>query len=99
MIFGNLFFGKQTKTLLLQLIKSSDLCGEVMEQLCVPCSWLVYLLGYVVDVVGSIVKNLGDDEGAFPGWSKLVRPFLIHSKNQVSLLECPSSNVPGMESM
>ena len=54
--------------------------------------------GYVVDVVGFIVKHLGDDEGAFPGRSELVSPFLIHSEYQVSLLERLSSDVSGMES-
>ena len=68
------------------------------KQLCIPRAWLVRFLGYIVEVVRSVVKHLGDDEGAFPGRGQFMRPLLIHSKNQVSLLECPSSVVPGMES-
>ena len=37
-------------------------------------------LGYVVEVIRPVVEYLGDDEGAFPGRSELVRPFLIHSE-------------------
>ena len=92
-------FGKQTEILLLQLVRSSDLCVEVVEQFCVPRTWLIHVLGYVVDVVSSVVKHLGDDEGAFPGRSKLVRPFLIHSEHKVSFLECSTSDILGMESM
>ena len=71
---------------------------ERTKQLCVPCAWLVHVLGYVVDVVRSIVKHLGDDEGTFPGRSELVRSFLIHSEHKVSFLECSTSDIMGMES-
>ena len=94
----NLVFGKQTDILLLQLVGSSDLCVEMAEQLCIPRTWLVHLLVNVVDVVRSVVKHLGDDEGTFPGRSKLVRPFLIHSEHQVSFVECSTSDISGMES-
>ena len=86
------------KDFLLQLVDPSDLCVEMAEQLCVPCTWLVHFLGYVVDVIRSIVKHLGDDEGTFPGRSKLVRSFLIHSEHKVSFLECSTSDIMGMES-
>ena len=51
----------------------------------------------VVEVVRSIVEHFGDNEGAFPGRSKLVRFLLVHSKNQVSFLKCPTPYVSGME--
>ena len=40
------------------------------EQLRIPRAWLVFFLGYVVEVIRPIVKHLGDDEGAFLGRSK-----------------------------
>ena len=97
-ILQNLVFGKQTEGLLLQLVDPSDLCVEMVEQLCVPRTWLIHLLGYVVDVVCSVVKHLGDDEGAFPGRIELVRPFPIHSEHKVSFVERSTSNITGMES-
>ena len=71
---------------------------ERMKQLRVPCTWLVHFLGYVVDVIRSIVKHLGDDEGTFPGRSELVRSFLNHSEHEVSFLKCSTSDTAGMES-
>ena len=69
---------------------------ERTEQLCVPCTWLVYFLGYVVDVIRSIVKHLGDDEGTFLGRSELVRSLLNHSEQKVSLLKRSTSNIAGV---
>ena len=97
--YKNLVFGKQTEILLLQLVDPSGLGIERAKQLCVPRAWLVHVLGYVVDVVRSIVKHLGDDEGTFSGRGELVRPFLIHSEHKVSFLECSTSNITDMESM
>ena len=71
---------------------------ERTKQLCIPCTWIVRFLGYVLDVICPIVKHLGDDEGTFPGWSKPVWPFLIHSEHKVSFLECSASDITGMES-
>ena len=71
---------------------------ERTKQLCVPCAWLVHVLGYVVDVVRSIGKHLGDDEGTFLGWSELVRLFLNHSEHKVSFLKCSTSDIAGVES-
>ena len=68
------------------------------KQLCVPRVWLIHFLGYVVEVVRSVVKHLGDDEGTFPGRSKLVRSFLNHSEHKVSFLKCSTSDIVGMES-
>ena len=70
---------------------------ESTKQLCVPCAWLVHVLGYVVDVVHSIVKHLGDDEGTFPGWSEHERSYLMHSEHKVSFLKCSTSDISGME--
>ena len=46
----------------------------------------------------SKVEHFGDDEGAFPSRSELVWFLLVHSKNEVSLLKCPTPYVSGMES-
>ena len=59
--------------------------------------WLIFFLGYVVDVIRPVVEHLGDDEGAFPGWSEFVRSLLMHSEHRVSLLECSTSDIIGME--
>ena len=48
----------------------------MVEQLCIPRVWLVFLLFHIVEV-RSIVEHLGDDEGTFPGRSKLVRLLLL----------------------
>ena len=68
------------------------------EQLRIPSVWLVFLVFHIVQVVRSVVEHLGDDEGAFPSGSKLVRPLLIHSENQVSFLKCSTFHFSGMES-
>ena len=60
--------------------------------------WLVFFLGYVVEVIRPIVEHLGDDEGTFPSRSKLVRSFLIHSEYKVSFLEGSTPDITGMES-
>ena len=69
------------------------------EQLRIPSAWLVFLVLDIVKVVCSVVEHSGDNEGAFPSRSELVRFLLIHSKNQVSLLKCSTPNVSGVESM
>ena len=69
-----------------------------MEQLRIPSVWLVFLVLDVVEVVCSIVEHSGDNEGAFPGGSKLVLFLLIHLENQVSLLKCSTPHISGMES-
>ena len=51
----------------------------------------------VVKTVRPVVENLGDDEGAFPRRSKLVWFVLIHSENQISLLEGSTSHISGVE--
>ena len=71
---------------------------ERTEQLSVPCTWLVHFLGYVVDVISSIVKHLGDDEGTFLGLSKLVRSFLHHSEHKVSFMKRSTFDIAGLES-
>ena len=58
----------------------------------------VFLPGYIVEVVCSVVQYLGDDKRAFPGRGELVWTFLMHSKDQVSFLECSASDVASMES-
>ena len=68
-----------------------------MKQFCVPYTWLVHVLAYVVDVVRSIVKHLGDDEGTFLGLCELVRSFLNHSEHKVSFLKCSTSDVASVE--
>ena len=68
------------------------------EQLRIPSTWLVLLVLHIVEVICSIVEHLGDDEGAFPGRSELVRPFLVHSEHKVSLLECSIPDISCMES-
>ena len=60
--------------------------------------WLVFFLGYIVEVIRPIVEHLGDDEGAFPSRSELVRLFLVHSEHKVSFLKCSTPYVSGMES-
>ena len=68
------------------------------EQLCIPSAWLIFIVLHFVEVICSIVEHFGDEEGALPGESKLVWFLLVHSKNQVSLLKCPTPYVSGMES-
>ena len=63
------------------------------EQLRVPCSGLVNLVLDIVKAVCSVVENLGDDEGTFPSRSELVWLLLIHSENQISLLESSALHV------
>ena len=70
----------------------------MVEQLCIPSAWLVFLVLDVVKVVCSIVEHSGDDEGAFPSRGELVWFLLIHSKNQVSLLKGSAPHISGMES-
>ena len=53
----------------------------------------------IINMVCSIVEHSGDNEGAFPGRSKLVWMLLVHSENQVSLLKCSTPDVSGMEMM
>ena len=57
----------------------------------------MFFLGYVVEVIRPVVEHLGDDEGAFPGQSKLVRSLLVHLEYKVSLLKCSTSDVSGVE--
>ena len=70
----------------------------MVEQICVPSAWLVFLVLDVVKVVCPIVEHSCDDEGAFPSRSELVWFLLIHSKNQVSLLKGSTPHVSGVES-
>ena len=72
---------------------------KTTKKIHVPRARLIFLLGYIVKVICPIVEHLGDDEGAFPSRSALVRPLLIHSENEVSFLKCSTSDVSGMESM
>ena len=44
------------------------------------------LVFHIIQVICSVVEHFGDDEGAFPGGSKLVWTLLIHLENQVPLL-------------
>ena len=84
--------------LLITSQQSECLSVKGAEQLRIPSTWLVFLVLNVVEVVRSIVEHSGDNEGAFPGRSKLVWFLLIHSENQVSLLKCSTPHVSGMES-
>ena len=43
------------------------------------------------------MEHLSDDEWTFPGWSELVRSFLMHPEHKVSFLECSTSDISGME--
>ena len=70
-----------------------------MEQLCIPRVWLVFFLGYIVEVIHSIVEHIGDDEGTFLGQSELVRSFLNHSEHKVSLLKRSTFDIADVESM
>ena len=67
------------------------------EKLCVPSPGLVNLVIDIVKAVRPVVENFGDDEGTFPSRSKLVWLLLIHSENQVSLLEGSTLHVFGVE--
>ena len=87
------------KVLLITFYSSECLSIKGAEQLRVTSPWLVFLMLDTVKMICSVVENFGDDEGAFPSWSELVRFLLIHSKNQVSLLKCSTPHVSGMESM
>ena len=68
------------------------------KQLRIPSVLLVFIVFHIIQVVCSVVEHFGDDEGAFPGGSKLVWTLLIHLENQVPLLKCSTSYVPSMES-
>ena len=70
----------------------------MVEQIRIPRVWLVFFLGYIVEVTHPIVEHLGDDEGAFLGRSEFVRSFPVHSEHKVSFLECSTSDFTGMES-
>ena len=76
---------------------SAYLSVKGAEQLDVPSLGLVDLVLDIVKTVCSTVENLGDDEGTFPSRSKLVWLLLIHSENQISLLESSTLHVFGME--
>ena len=67
------------------------------KQLRIPSVLLVFIVFHIIQVVCSVVEHFGDDEGAFPGGSKLVWSLLIHSENQVSLLKCSTSHVSSVE--
>ena len=67
------------------------------EKLRIPSTWLVFLVFHIVQVICTIVEHFGDDEGAFPGRSKLVWTLLVHSENQVSLLKFSTSDVSSVE--
>ena len=69
------------------------------EKLRIPNAWLVFLVFHIVQVICSVVEHFGDDEGAFPGGSKLVWSLLIHSENQVPFLKCSTSYVSSVEPM
>ena len=68
-----------------------------MEQIRIPQAWLVFFLGYNVEVIRPIVEYLGDDGGSFPGWSDLVMSFLVHTEHKISFLKCSASDISGME--
>ena len=67
------------------------------KQLRIPSVLLVFIVFHIIQVVCSVVEHFGDDEGAFPGGSKLVWSLLIHSKNQVPFLKCSTPDVFGVE--
>ena len=67
------------------------------EKICIPGTRLVDLLREVMEVVSPVVQHLGDDEGTFQRSGELVRPLLIQSEDEISLLECPTLDTSGME--
>ena len=69
------------------------------EQFCIPSAWLIFIVLDVEKTIRSIVEHFGDDERAFPSKSELLWFLLVHSKNQVSFLKCPTPYVSGMESV
>ena len=69
-----------------------------MEQFRIPSAGLIFVVLDVEETIRSIVEHFGDDERAFPSRSELVWFLLVHSKNQVSFLKCPTPYVSGMES-
>ena len=71
---------------------------ERAEQIRIPGAWLIFVVFDVEEAVCSVVEHLGDDERAFPSGGELVWLLLIHSEDQVPLLECTTPYVLGMES-
>ena len=92
-------FDNQTKRyFLLHLNSLNTLRVKRAEQFRIPSAWLIFIVLDVEKTICSIVEHFGDDEGAFPSRSELVWFLLVHSKNQVSLLKCPTPHVSGVES-
>ena len=69
-----------------------------VDQLRIPSVWLVFIVFDVEKTICSVVEHFGDGEGASPSRSELVWFLLVHSKNQVSFLKCPTPHASGMES-
>ena len=84
-------FGNQTKRyFLLHLNSLNTLRVKREDQFRIPSVWLIFIVLDVEKTIRSIVEHFGDDERAFPRRSDLVWFLLVHSKNQVPFLKCPT---------
>ena len=91
-------FDNHTKRyFLLHLNSLNILRVKRAEQFRIPSTWLIFIVLDVEKMICSVVEHFGDDEGALPR-SEVVRFLLVHSKNQVSFLKCPTPYISGMES-